>query len=293
MIQYEKGSANRLGDRNKNEDRGLFMEKDGALLLIVADGMGGHEGGELASQEVVNCYQENFEEQNIPIHDPPKFLEMVMREAHYNLSRIGSDEDPPFYPRTTCVACLIQGNEAYWAHLGDSRLYLLREGEIITRTRDHTYIEELFQNQVISEEEMLSHPMRNYVTYCLGGPNELPPVSIGHEILAAGDLILLCSDGLWGALNVEDIEKLNGLPLDTAVNRLAEQAEQISHPRSDNITAVGIRIESLDASQDGSIASVRETVGQNPGISPRPPVSRVVSFLRRALGVSKAEAKSK
>lgn len=293
MIQFEKGSANRLGDRNKNEDRGLFMEKDGALLLVVADGMGGHEGGEKASQEVVNCFQENFEAQDIPIHNPHKFLEMVMREAHYNIARLGSNEDPPYYPRTTCIACLVQDNQAYWAHLGDSRLYLLRDGAVAERTRDHTYIEELFQNRVISEEEMQGHPMRNYVTYCLGGPNELPPVSNGHAILNPGDLIILCSDGLWGALNIEEIENLNGMALDTAINRLAEQAEQISHPRSDNITAIGVRIKSLDGSPE-NIQAASDIPDVLDIASPASrPASRVVSFFRRALGVSKTAAKSK
>ncbi len=253
MIQYDKGVASRVGNRAMNQDRGCIIEHDQSLLIFVADGMGGHQGGEIAAQEAMNCFVDNLKRQQTPIEDPAGFLEMSMLESHRNIAHLGDTEDPPFYPRTTCVACLIQQNQAWWIHLGDSRLYLLRDGNILDRTRDHTYIEELYQNEVITEEEMLTHPMRNYVTYCLGGPNDMPPVSRGHyDTLQAGDMIMLCSDGLWGAINVEDIAKLNGIAMDTAVNRMAEEAERNCHPHSDNVTLVGIRILEADGVADAN-----------------------------------------
>ena len=252
MIQFDKGSASRIGDRAMNQDRGCILENGESLLIFVADGMGGHQGGELAAQEAMSCFIDNFKQQKTPVEKPHEFLEMTMREAHNSIARLGKDGDPPYYPRTTCVVCLIQGNDAYWAHLGDSRLYLLRDGEIKVRTRDHTYIEELYQNEVISEDEMLTHPMRNYVTYCLGGPNDIPPISTGQiEELQENDMFLLCSDGMWGAINVEDIAKLGGIDIDIAINRMAEEAERISHPSSDNVTLMGIKILKTDAFSNG------------------------------------------
>jgi len=248
MIQFDKGSASRIGDRAMNQDRGCILENGDSVLIFVADGMGGHQGGELAAQEAMSCFIDNFKQQKTPVDNPHEFLKMTMREAHRNIAHLGKDGDPPFYPRTTCVVCLIQGNDAYWAHLGDSRLYLLRDGDIKVRTRDHTYIEELYQNEVISEDEMLTHPMRNYVTYCLGGPNDMPPISTGQiKKIQENDLFLLCSDGMWGAINVEDITKLGGIDIDTAINRMAEEAERISHPTSDNVTLMGIKILKTDA----------------------------------------------
>jgi len=247
MIQYDKGSVSRVGNRAMNQDRGCVVEHGESLLIFVADGMGGHKGGELAAQEAMDCFVNNLKSQKTPVENPAMFLEMSMLEAHKSIARLCAKEDPPYYPRTTCVACLVQQNQAWWVHLGDSRLYLIRDGELLDRTRDHTYIEELYQNDVITEEEMLTHPMRNYVTYCIGGANDMPPVSSGHcDTLQQGDIILLCSDGMWGAMSVEDIIKLNGMPMDTAIHRMAEEAERISHPHSDNVTLVGIKVLEAD-----------------------------------------------
>jgi len=251
MIKFDKGSASRIGNRSMNQDRGCILENDESLLILVADGMGGHQGGELAAQEAMNCFIESFNQQKTPIKDPILFLEITLREAHSRIALLGSKDNPPNYPRTTCVVCLIQENNAYWAHLGDSRLYMLRNGELHSRTRDHTYIEELFQNEVISEDEMLTHPMRNYVTYCLGGPNEMPPITTGHtENLQENDMFLLCSDGMWGSLDVENISKLGGMNIDTAINRMAEEAERIGHPTSDNVTLMGINVIKPDAAKN-------------------------------------------
>ncbi len=251
MIQYDKGVATRVGNREMNQDRACIVEHNDDLLILVADGMGGHKGGEIAAQEALDCFTANLKRQQTPLADPAGFLEMCMLEAHRNIARLGEREDPPIYPRTTCVACLIQQNQAWWIHLGDSRLYFLRDGAIFERTRDHTYIEELYQNAVITEEEMRTHPMRNYVTYCIGGPSNMPPVSSGHcDDLQVGDMFMLCTDGLWGAIDVEDITRLNGIAMDTAINRMAEEAERISHPNSDNVTLAGIKVLAVDSDSE-------------------------------------------
>ena len=243
-MRYDTGQANRLGNRSSNQDRCSIVENKDSVLLIVADGMGGHEGGELAAQEMVNIMTSAFQNEPVPISNPAVFLEKLVLEAHEIISRIGIKRRPPIYPRTTGVVCLIQNGLACWAHVGDSRLYLIRNNEINIRTKDHTYIEELHQNNVISESEMLTHPMRNYVTQCLGGPDEAPKIAVSEETpIKFDDILLLCSDGLWNATDMNKLIKLlDGNTLDKAVNLMAESAEKASYPKSDNITVVALRL---------------------------------------------------
>lgn len=243
-MKCDTGQANRLGNRSSNQDRSAIVEHKDSLLLMVADGMGGHEGGELAAQEMINKMTLVFQNEPVPISNPRVFLEKLVLESHDVISRIGIKRRPPIYPRTTGVVCLIQNGMACWAHVGDSRLYLIRNNEILIRTKDHTYIEELHQNNVISESEMLSHPMRNYVTQCLGGPNEIPKIAISEETpIKFDDILLLCSDGLWNATDMNELIKLlDGDTLEKAVNLMAETAEKKSYPKSDNISVLALRL---------------------------------------------------
>ncbi|MCK4952071.1 MAG: serine/threonine-protein phosphatase [Gammaproteobacteria bacterium] len=243
-MRCDTGQANRLGNRSSNQDRSAIVEHKDSLLLMVADGMGGHEGGELAAQEMINKMTLVFQNEPMPISNPRVFLEQLVLESHDVISRIGIKRRPPIYPRTTGVVCLIQNGMACWAHVGDSRLYLIRNNEILIRTKDHTYIEELHQNNVISESEMLSHPMRNYVTQCLGGPNEIPKIAVSEETpIKFDDILLLCSDGLWNATDMNELIKLlDGDTLEKAVHLMAETAEKESYPKSDNISVLALRL---------------------------------------------------
>ncbi len=234
--------TNRLGNRANNEDRCLLIEKPGRVLLAVADGMGGHARGELAAQTAVDSFTWQFEQQRTAINDPSVFLQMMLENAHFEVVQTGRRQQPPVQPRTTCVACLVQGNHAWWAHLGDSRLYLLRDGRLITRTRDHTPVEDMMQSGLISEEEIASHPLRNSVSRCLGGAVAPQPVTFADAPLEPGDVLLLCSDGLWSALPEQDILALTSADdLGAAIEGLAEKAEKNSYPHSDNISAVALR----------------------------------------------------
>jgi serine/threonine protein phosphatase PrpC len=279
-MKYEAGSANRLGNRTKNQDRYALAENGDTLLLVVADGMGGHKGGELAAQEAIDSIRALFEQQETPLEDPAQFLFHAIGKAHDNIAVIGMDDEPPFFPRTTCVLCIIQDGKAQWAHVGDSRLYLLRDNAIEVRTRDHSYVEDLVRNDVISEEEMLTHPMKHYVSYCLGGQNEGPPIEISEPVeIHENDIILLCTDGLWGSTNVEDILHLKGISLDHAVNRLAEHAEKSSYPHSDNVTALAIRLLSTAKEEK----AVHPDTLEEPAQEPKDPVSRAISWVKKAL----------
>lgn len=242
-MRYQYALTNRLGNRANNQDRCVVRHGNGTVLLVVADGMGGHARGELAAQAAVDVFSREFKKQRGLIADPQSFLTKTMEQAHEQVADVGMAQHPPVDPRTTCVACLVQENKAWWVHVGDSRLYLLRGTKIVTRTRDHAYVEELIQSGAISEAEAQSHPMRNSVTQCLGGATTSPDSSAGcAEHLQEGDCLLLCSDGLWAALPEQRLMMLcKDDDLNKALEELAEDAERTSYPHSDNISAVSLR----------------------------------------------------
>lgn len=242
-MRYQYALTNRLGNRSSNQDRCAIRHGEDRALLVVADGMGGHARGDLAAQTAVDTLSRLFREQDGPIPAPRAFLDRALARAHEQVVRVGMAQQPPIEPRTTCVVCLVQGRSAWWAHVGDSRLYLLRDGHCLLRTRDHAYVDELVQSGEISEDEARHHPMRNSVSQCLGGRSSLPEASFGQiEELHPNDCLLLCSDGLWSALPENLLETLQEKPdLNRALEQLAEDAERASYPRSDNISAVVLR----------------------------------------------------
>jgi len=165
-----------------------------------------------------------------------------VQDAVHRVPDAGRSHNPPITPRTTCVACLVQDDSAYWAHVGDSRLYLLRDSALLKRTRDHTPVEELLQSGLLTEEALRNHPLRNTVSRCLGGPPRFPDISLDQATLHSGDTLLLCSDGLWSAIPEPELVATSGDgDLEESLNLLADVAETNSYPNSDNISAVALR----------------------------------------------------
>lgn len=244
-MRHEIGTASRLGNRAVNQDRCAALVRRGVVLLLLADGMGGHARGELAAQGFIDSMTGAFDRQDLPVEDPTGFLRQSITTAHADIVALGLDEQPPIYPRTTAVACLVQDGRAWWAHVGDSRVYLMRGGQVLTRTRDHTYVEELFQSRAITESEMATHPMRNYVTYCLGGPQEAPSAAVAPAIdLQPDDVLLLCSDGLWSGLDeAQMLAALSAETLQQAVDTMADAADRATYPNSDNISVISLRLQ--------------------------------------------------
>ena len=152
---------------------------------------------------------------------------------------------PEIRPRATCAICLVQGGNAYWAHVGDSRVYQLRGGKVFERTRDHSHVELLLRAGRITERQAQAHPMRNYVECCIGGDPALPEMTLsGRRVLQVGDVLMLCSDGLWSGLAEEQIASLSGDPkreLRAGLTDLGERAVTNSAPYADNTTAAAIR----------------------------------------------------
>jgi PPM family protein phosphatase len=242
-LRVETAEVSLLGDREDNQDRAAIERRPGGVLLVVADGMGGHAGGALAAETAVRSLCQTFAAAQ-PDVDGRQLLQGAMESAHDKVVGVGENFGVGSRPRATCAACVVRDGIATWAHVGDSRVYLARGGAIVTRTRDHTPIESLLQDGLITEDEIPGHPMRHYVEYCLGGLAERPVITVSEPTpLLAGDVVLLCSDGLWSGVQEEDLaaEPGEGRSLQEWLACLAAQAVRYSAPHSDNTTAVAIR----------------------------------------------------
>ncbi len=243
QIEYAKVSA--LGDRTDNQDRAAIVVADEAALMLVFDGMGGHSDGAKAAETGLKIVQDAFMESTIPVFDPQGFLYSALSHAHDEVVKIGLDLAVDFRPRATCAICLIQENGSYWGHIGDSRIYHMRNGELVSRSRDHSHVEVLIQEGAITEEEALDHPMRNFVECCIGGDAAVPDMSItAKRPLVPGDVLLACSDGLWSGLSDTDMATLGKGPtksLAENLKALSVRALNANAPYSDNTTGTALR----------------------------------------------------
>ena len=244
-MKYQVAHTSLRGARTTNEDRIGFAERDNAVLLVVADGLGGHNGGEIAAEILKETLVHSFQSVRQPrIERPVAFLALGMLKAHHAIVAYTKESPTPVEPRTTCVACLVQDGYAYWAHAGDSRLYHFRGKKLLQRTRDHSTVEELHRGGILSEAEMQEHPQRGHLRNCLGGGDK-PSISVGEETaLQRGDTLLLCSDGVWEAFSPDElIEQLQPEFLDDAVAKMLRAAEKKMQRSCDNLSAICLRWE--------------------------------------------------
>lgn len=241
-MKFSIYQSSRQGGRRYNQDRVAYSYSKEALLLLVADGMGGHFHGEIAAQMTVQLIADMFQHHARPlIRDPLFFLDEAMHKAHEAISDYSHENELLESPRTTCVAAIIQRNIAYWAHVGDSRLYFFRKGRLVTRTMDHSRVQLLFDQGKITEAQMSSHPDRNKIYNCLGGSSP-PEVELSKRVvIEPGDTMLLCSDGLWGTLTINEIGSiLNAYPLDQAIPELMDHAELRGGQDGDNLSGIAM-----------------------------------------------------
>jgi len=244
-LQIEHADLSLLGNREENQDRVAIAIGDGAAFLAVVDGMGGHADGARAAEVAMRAMVGEFWEASRPLFDPEGFLHLTIGRAHEAVVDLGRGLPPEIRPRATCAACLVQGSNAYWAHVGDSRIYQLRAGHVLARTRDHSHVELLLRAGRITERQAQDHPMRNYVECCIGGDPVLPEMSLSsRNPLLPGDVLLLCSDGLWSGLTDEQIAALS-LPSERGLRDtladLGQRALAGTAPFADNTTAAAVR----------------------------------------------------
>ncbi len=259
-MRFSVYQISRRGGREKNEDRMGYCYTRDAGLFALADGMGGHPEGEVASQLSLQTLAALFQKEAKPsLADPVRFLHDAIFAGHHQLLRYATQRALVDTPRTTIVACLIQGNAAYWAHCGDSRLYVVRGGKLVARTRDHSYTElQDAMSQVVPIGERFN---RNVLFTCLGSPGKPVVDTSGPMLLQPGDRVMLCSDGLWGAVSDAVItEQLSRRPISDAVPELVELALREAGPKSDNVTVLSVEWESA---RDGDSASGVSTQSLN------------------------------
>ena len=242
--QAEACVAKHTGDRTEQQDRAAVFahpSRKGTLMAVLADGRGGHSGGAMAAEQVILKARQNFESFAPASESAPDLLRSIIDEAHIviKLTRFTSEQDP----HSTAVVFMMQPDRADWAHCGDSRFYHFRSGALVSRSSDHSLVEELVRKGRLDSEGALRHPNRNVLLSCLGSERE-PRVDVGHvSPLVGGDAFLLCSDGLWAYIGEEETGAIlaSQSPRDAA-STLIELARQRARGGGDNISLAVVKL---------------------------------------------------
>jgi len=238
-------------ERENNEDYYCYAEPEDeelyskrGRLAVIADGMGGYEGGQIASRMAVEAVREAYLKD--PEQDPVDALLEGFRNAHLAILSKARENPTLQGMGTTCVAAAILGRDLIYAHVGDSRLYLIRGSEITQITRDHSYVNKLLEAGMITPEEAKVHPQRNVLMMALGSRGKVSADCPNDPMaLQAGDTLLMCTDGLSGLVSNEEMQQaVTGMPLTQACKDLIELAK--SRGGYDNITLQLLRLSSND-----------------------------------------------
>jgi len=241
-MKFTIAQETRPGRRPYNQDRLGYWRTPEAVLMVLADGMGGHAHGEVAAELTMRHIAAAFRRDARPrLANPDLFLFRAIGRSHGMLLREAMQLGLPDTPRTTVVACVVQEGHAYWSHIGDSRFYLVRKGLVHARTRDHTLVQQLVDEGRLEEDDVGTHPERNRLLQCLGGVQTPRVEPTAATRLERDDILLLCSDGFWGPLTQHQLlDGLAGGALGDAVARLTALAEARGGPGCDNISALAL-----------------------------------------------------
>jgi serine/threonine protein phosphatase PrpC len=248
---FEAVTISNIGDRQINQDRTELFSRNGIHTLVLADGMGGHPRGEVAAQIFVDTARLILRKHANPGFSAEAYIKETMSVAHEMIQAYGLRQDPEILPRTTAVIVTIHGDTMQWAHLGDSRTYLFRHGRAHVRTLDHSPVEILrLQGDIEDTDAQSIASGRSGITKCLGGKNEVTEVMVTVPIaLRAGDMLLLCSDGVWSQLKQAELENLmldEQSSLEERTATLVDTAVHSRKGRSDNATALAFKWLGID-----------------------------------------------
>jgi serine/threonine protein phosphatase PrpC len=233
--------------RDNNEDSYLYWEASSdedfrrqGRLAVIADGMGGYEGGQeasrLAVETVRDIYSGSFD------GDAQTTLMTAMGTAHQSIQEYATDHPSLTGMGTTCTAMSIVEGQLSFAHVGDSRLYLIRAETVSRLTRDHSYVGKLVESGIVRSEDAEAHPQRHILTAALGSGREVTPDFPEHAIaLEENDSLLLCTDGLWSLVQEQALARVirSNAPA-KACSELVKMALDRGGP--DNITLMVLRI---------------------------------------------------
>ncbi len=243
-LKVETCVAQHLGDRAEQQDRvALFPhpQRRGALMAVLADGMGGHTGGAIAAEQVLHKARELFDVCAPGAEPPRELLRAVIDEAHLviKLVRFTSEQDP----HTTAAVLMLQPGRIDWAYCGDTRVYHFRGDKLVSRSVDHSVVEELVRLGKLSPQQAANHPQRNVLMHCLGGDRQ-PHVDYGETApLAGNDVVVLCSDGLWGHFSDAEMGGvLAAYAPREAAQVLIERARQRAGGEGDNLSLAIIKL---------------------------------------------------
>ncbi len=218
--------------RENNED--FFLIDEDKSLYLLADGMGGYNGGEVASKTACRLFDEFFkvDGKNIEAH-----LIEVFKKVNENIFKEGKEKEELKGMGTTFIACHIRENSAHICHVGDVRAYLFRNDVLTPITEDHSLVYQLLKEGHITEEEAAIHPLRSRLTKAIGPSVEIIPDYNKRE-LKNKDIVLLCSDGLWNMLSDEEIAGVlkKGVEIETKIYELIDKANEVGG--KDNVTVV-------------------------------------------------------
>lgn len=216
------------------------MAKKGALF-VVADGLGGHEAGDVASQLAVNEVNESYYQSEND--ERAEALQHAIKQASTRIYQESLAKSPQASKSgmmaTTCVAAVLQGDTVYVANVGDSRAYIARDGQVMQVSQDHSVVEEQLRAGLITKDQVRDHPQYNVITRCLGKAEV--EVDIFSEHVEKGDFLILCTDGLSSMVSDEELGTIvQQFEPEESVRRLIERANEQGGP--DNITAVVVQV---------------------------------------------------
>lgn len=245
FLRVDYADISLLGGREENQDRIAVVASEQAALLVVVDGMGGHANGAKAAEVTQQVIVEAFGQTPQPLFDPLGFLHLTLGRAHEEVVKLGAQLPIEQRPRATCAVCLVQQGAAWWAHIGDSRLYHLRHGTLVARSRDHSHVELLLREGLITADQAQTHPMRNFVECCLGGDPIVPDMTLTRRrALEPNDVLLVCTDGFWAGVRDSEIAAeltVPGVALKEKLLELAQRAVTRTGAASDNTSVAALR----------------------------------------------------
>ncbi len=234
-----------IGKIRMNNEDSFFLTlekiKDLNNLFIIADGMGGHNAGEIASQEAIRRLIEFILEREVIGKDYIGFLKKATEHANYQ-TYIKSVKNRGLKGMgTTITAITIEGNKAYGAHVGDSRLYSFRNDELTQITEDHTFIQEMVRTGRLTDDEAKAHPNRNMITRAVGIGANVEVDAFEFDINES-DILLICSDGLSGMLSNEKISEILATndTIEQKTQKLVQQA--LDNGGEDNVTVILVKV---------------------------------------------------
>lgn len=242
-MKFTIAQGSRQGPRPYNQDRLAYSYHRHAIFMVLADGMGGHQHGDVAAEIAVKTMIDAFQRESQPmIAQPAQFLREQILQAHEVIESVRLQKRLQESPRTTIVVALIQHNKLFCAHVGDSRAYLYRNGLVEFQTEDHSVVQSLLREGKIRADEVDHHPHRNKIYNCVGGDRE-PQVELTAPIpLREGDVVLLCSDGVWNVVaEISMAQHMLAADINDGVTRLLDDADAASLTVGDNMSAIALQ----------------------------------------------------